>query len=80
MSEKKYSEALAQTMDEEAKKVVDQVFSKKQRKVTPSFYQLYQRTLDLLQDKKDQVVQLAELLIKKETITHDDIVETIGFY
>ena len=28
MSEKKYSEALAQTMDEEAKKVVDQVFSK----------------------------------------------------
>lgn len=50
-------------MDEEAKKLVDEA---------------YKRTLSLLQEKKQQVEAIAELLLQKETINHDDIVGTIG--
>jgi AFG3 family protein len=38
----------------------------------------YQRTLDLLMDKKEELVKVAELLKEKETITHDDVVDLIG--
>merc|ERR1712127_125660 len=47
--DKPYSDATAQAMDEEARRIVDAA---------------YQRTLDLL--------------LEKETITHDDIYDTIG--
>merc|ERR1711988_678664 len=58
-----YSDATAQAMDEEAKILVDEA---------------YTRTLALLREKKDQVTAVAEMLLEKETINHDDIVAAIG--
>lgn len=58
-----YSEATAQTMDEEVRKIVDTA---------------YQRSLNLLQEKAPLVKQLAEKLIECETINHTDIVEILG--
>lgn len=58
-----YSDATAQAMDEEAKRIVDSA---------------YQRTLDLIRSRKDSVKKVADLLLEKETITHDDIVALIG--
>lgn len=63
MEQRAYSENTAQAMDEEAKKLVDEA---------------YQRTLLLLNEKKVQIKNIAELLLKKETINHDDIVTAIG--
>ncbi|EWM24473.1 Peptidase, FtsH [Nannochloropsis gaditana] len=63
MEQRAYSETTAQAMDEEAKKLVDEA---------------YTRTLVLLQEKKAQIENIAELLLKKETINHDDIVGAIG--
>ena len=61
--ERPYSDATATAMDEEAKLIVDAA---------------YQRTLNLLQEKKEAVEQVASLLLEKETITHDDMVELLG--
>jgi len=61
--ERPYSDATAKAMDEEAKRIVDAA---------------YQRTLNLLTERKEQVQKVAEYLLKKETITHDDIIELIG--
>ncbi|CAN0269724.1 unnamed protein product, partial [Laminaria digitata] len=62
--EKPYSDATAEKMDLEARKMVDSA---------------YQRTLDLVQDKKEQQIRMvAELLLEKETINHDDLVALIG--
>ena len=58
-----YSEKTAKAMDEEAKAIVDAA---------------YQRTLDLLREKKEQVQSVATLLLEKETITHDDMIDLIG--
>ena len=58
-----YSDATAQAMDEEAKKLVDTA---------------YQRTLELCRTYKAQIEKMAELLLEKETINHDDIVRLIG--
>jgi AFG3 family protein len=58
-----YSEATAQAMDEEAKKIVDDA---------------YARVLSLLSEKQAQLQALAELLVEKETINHDDIVDCLG--
>jgi AFG3 family protein len=58
-----YSEKTAKAMDEEAKIVVDEA---------------YQRTLDLLRSKKGDVEKVAQLLLAKETITHDEVVDLIG--
>lgn len=58
-----YSDATAQAMDEEAKTMVDAA---------------YERTLTLITERKDEVTALAELLLEKETINHDDIVASIG--
>lgn len=63
MSERVYSESTAQAIDEEAKKMVDE---------------LYERTKDLLIAKQGQVEAIAEELLTKETINHDDIVRLIG--
>ena len=38
----------------------------------------HRRTLALLQEKKAQIESIAELLLVKETINHDDIVGAIG--
>ena len=61
--ERPYSEKTAKAMDEEARAIVDGA---------------YERTLNLLREKKEQVESVAKLLLDKETITHDDMVEVIG--
>ena len=61
--ERPYSEKTAKAMDEEAKQIVDEA---------------YQRTLDLIRERKHEVDQVAKLLLEKETITHDDVLELIG--
>lgn len=61
--DKPYSDATAQAMDEEAKAIVDDA---------------YQRTLDLLRERKEEVEKVAKLLLDKETITHDDVIDLIG--
>ena len=38
----------------------------------------YERTLGLVRDKMDQVESVAQALLEKETISHDDVVELIG--
>jgi AFG3 family protein len=38
----------------------------------------YRRTLALIEDKKEQVILIAELLLAKETITNLDVSELIG--
>ena len=61
--ERPYSEKTAKAMDEEARRVVNEA---------------YERTLNLIREKKDSVEKVASLLLDKETITHDDIVELVG--
>ena len=61
--QKPYSDATAEAMDEEARNIVNEA---------------YKRTLELIQDKKHEVQTLAQLLLEKETITHDDVVDAIG--
>eukprot|EP00752_Nemacystus_decipiens_P013873 g12318.t1 len=61
--ERPYSDATAEKMDLEARKMVDSA---------------YQRTLELVEAKKEQVKLVAELLLEKETINHDDLVSLIG--
>ena len=58
-----YTEKTAELIDEEAKKLV--------RKA-------YDDTLNLLTEYKDKVKALAESLLEKETIGHEDIVEVLG--
>ena len=60
---KNYSDATAQAMDEEAKRIVDEA---------------YKRTVDLITKHKDDVRKVAELLLERETINHDDVVNLIG--
>jgi len=61
--DKPYSDATAEAMDEEARAIVDAA---------------YRRTVELIQAKKEQVEAVAKLLMDKETITHDDMVDLIG--
>lgn len=61
--ERPFSDATAQLFDEEAKVVIGEA---------------YERTKELLMTHKQQLVDLAELLLDKETINQDDIIATIG--
>lgn len=38
----------------------------------------YQRTLNLMEEKKEEVKLVAELLLKQETISHTDVAKLIG--
>ena len=58
-----YSEKTAKVMDEEARAIVDTA---------------YERTLNLLRSRKDEVAKVAQLLLERETITHDDMITLIG--
>jgi len=58
-----YSEKTAELIDEEATKLVKSA---------------YERTIKLLQDKRDKVKLLAETLLAKETLGHDELVEILG--
>jgi AFG3 family protein len=61
--DKLYSNHTGEVMDEEVKKIVEE---------------MYKRTLQLIEDKKEQVKLVAELLLAKETITNGDVVTLIG--
>merc|ERR1712161_33425 len=61
--DKPYSDSTAEAMDDEARRIVDAA---------------YQRTLKLVREKKKEVESVAKLLLEKETITHDDMIDMIG--
>ena len=60
---KPYSDHTAQVIDEEVKKMVDEA---------------YERTKRILHDHRDQLTQLAELLLQKEVIFKDDLEKIFG--
>ena len=62
-ADKLYSEATAEVMDAEVKAIVDEA---------------YKRTLVLMEERKEQVRLVAELLLEKETISHNDVSQLIG--
>jgi len=62
-ADKPYSDATAEAMDEEARKIVDEA---------------YKQTVELITEKKQEVEKLALLLMEKETIINDDVVDAIG--
>lgn len=61
--DKPYSDAVAEAMDEEARAMVNEA---------------YERTVNLIRNHQGEVEKLAQLLLEKETITHDDIIDLIG--
>jgi AFG3 family protein len=60
---KPYSEQTATIIDEESRTIVEGA---------------YERTKELLAEKKEQLVRLAERLLEKETLNQDDLVEVLG--
>ncbi|CAG5126606.1 unnamed protein product, partial [Candidula unifasciata] len=60
---KPYSEATAQLIDEEVRKIVEHA---------------YQRTLDLVKLHRDQVEKVALRLLEKEKLDKDDMIELLG--
>merc|ERR1719453_2182022 len=61
--QKPYSEATAQLIDEEARSLVANA---------------YQRTTDLINEKREQLNLLAEKLLANEVLTHDDVLALLG--
>jgi len=61
--DKPYSDSTAEAMDDEARAMVDAA---------------YQRTVELIREKREEVEKVANLLLEKETITHDDMIDLIG--
>ena len=61
--DKPYSDSTAEAMDDEARSIVDAA---------------YEKTVALIREKKSEVDKVANLLLDKETITHDDLVDLIG--
>lgn len=61
--QKPYSEQTAQIMDLEAREMVTK---------------MYARTKAILEDKRELLIAVAERLLEKEVITHDDLVEILG--
>ncbi|KAJ0029280.1 hypothetical protein NQD34_004277 [Periophthalmus magnuspinnatus] len=61
--EKPYSEATAELIDQEVRELVDRA---------------YQRTLQLIQDKKDMVEMVGKRLLEKEVLDKADMVELLG--
>ena len=61
--EKPYSESTAQLIDEEVRGLISRA---------------YDRTYKLLTDKREQVEKVAQLLLEKEVINHEDMVLLLG--
>merc|ERR1719322_1728972 len=61
--EKPFSEATAQLIDEEAHKMIKSAMD---------------RTLQLIRDHKEDVIRVAERLLKKEVLGRDDMIELLG--
>lgn len=62
-AERPYSDATADMMDHEARKMSGEA---------------YTRTIDLIKEMNHQVKAVAERLLEKETINHEDLVELLG--
>ncbi|ORX69037.1 ATP-dependent metallopeptidase Hfl [Linderina pennispora] len=60
---KPYSEATAEMIDQEVRKMVNDA---------------YQTTINLLTDKRDAVEKVAQLLLKKEVLNREDMVDLLG--
>lgn len=60
---RQYSEKTAQLIDEECRALVDEV---------------YQRTLNLVSEKKNLVEKLGKKLLKEEVLGHDELVKVLG--
>lgn len=60
---KPFSEATAQTIDEEVRLLISQA---------------YERTVQLVQQHRHHVLALAERLIQTETVNHDALVQVLG--
>ena len=58
-----YSNATSEIIDEEVKSIVDEA---------------YKRTLKLVEERREQVRMVAEMLLEKETITNQDVAALIG--
>ncbi|XP_056137381.1 AFG3-like protein 1 [Lampris incognitus] len=63
LMEKPYSEATAELIDQEVREMVDQA---------------YQRTLELISEKKDLVEMVGKRLLEKEVLDKADMVELLG--
>ena len=61
--DKPYSDSTAEAMDDEARSIVDAAYAK---------------TIQLIREHKEDVEKVTNLLLDKETITHDDIVDIVG--
>ena len=61
--DKPYSDSTAEAMDDEARAMVDAA---------------YERTVELIRERKEEVDKVAKLLLERETITHDDMIDLIG--
>jgi AFG3 family protein len=61
--DKPYSDSTAEAMDDEARAIVDAA---------------YIRTVELIKEHREDVEKVAKLLLDRETITHDDMVDLIG--
>lgn len=61
--DKPYSDSTAEAMDEEARRIVGEAYAK---------------TIELITEKKEEVEKIANLLLDKETITHDDVIDLVG--
>jgi cell division protease FtsH len=58
-----YSEAVAEIIDEEVKKIVDEA---------------YRRALDILNEKRDKVEVIAQRLLEVETIDYEEFLQLMG--
>jgi AFG3 family protein len=63
LGDKPYSDETAEMMDDEARSIVNDA---------------YERTVALIREHQHDVDKVASVLLEKETITHDDLVELIG--
>lgn len=61
--DKPYSDLTAEAMDDEAREIVNAA---------------YLRTVELITEHREELELVAKLLLEKETITHDDMVDLIG--
>jgi len=61
--DKPFSEATAQLVDEEAKKMIDGAMK---------------RTMDILTEHREDVIKVAERLLEKEVLSRDDMIELLG--
>jgi len=61
--DKPYSDSTEAAMDEEAQQMMNLA---------------YKRTIRLIVERKKDVEMVARLLLEKETITHDDILDAVG--